>query len=91
MWMNVPEFLFGSRDTKLLYSTKVGERREDTRQLSRARGPLARWAIGPKTRPGEVHHYPDLAYATSPVGGSCGCPRRVGARHGNGARVGPGQ
>lgn len=44
MWMNMPEFLFGSRDTKLLCSTKVGEGREDIRQLSRARGSLVRWS-----------------------------------------------
>ena len=43
MWMNVLEFLFGSRDTKLLYSTKEASERigcDENWLASRARAGL---------------------------------------------------
>ncbi len=49
----------GTSDGHALLDQSWRKRRGDTRQLSRARGPLVRWAISSKTRRGEVH-YPDL-------------------------------
>ena len=45
MWMNVSEFLFGSWDTKLLCSIKVGERREEI--LGSYLEPVVPWHAGP--------------------------------------------